>query len=86
MGDDGQRDPAIYEAFAAAHPDAVEAVAIRTLTRTQRVLSASNVRREEPAVDTVDVSTRWVTVADGYELGSALNDLARGGGAVAPGA
>ena len=86
VGDDGQRDPAIYEAFATAHPDAVEAVAIRTLTRTQRVLSASTVRREEPTVDTVDVSRRWVTGTDGYELGAALNDLALGGGAVAPGA
>jgi phosphatidate phosphatase APP1 len=79
VGDDGQRDPAIYEAFAAAHPDAVEVIAIRTLTRTQRVLAAPALGRQEPPIEATDVATPRVTGADGYELGSALGDILRGG-------
>jgi phosphatidate phosphatase APP1 len=84
VGDDGQRDPAIYEAFATAHPDAVDAVAIRTLTRTQRVLLAPIARPEETAVRAVLTSTRWVTGKDGFELAPALDDLTRDGGAAGP--
>jgi phosphatidate phosphatase APP1 len=79
VGDDGQRDPAIYEAFASAHPEAVEAVAIRTLTRTQRALAAPAPGRPEPPIDATDAATRWVTGSNGDELASALGDLLRGG-------
>jgi phosphatidate phosphatase APP1 len=75
VGDDGQRDPQIYAAFAAAHPEAVAAVAIRQLTPTQRVLaSGAGAGPREPAapVDPSLVAPRWVTGADGYELASAL--------------
>jgi phosphatidate phosphatase APP1 len=73
VGDDGQRDPAIYAAFAAAHPDAVAAVAIRTLTPAQRALAATT-RHEAPAAADV-VAARWVTGPDGYALGAALDAL-----------
>ncbi len=39
VGDDGQRDPDIYQEFAKAHPDRVVAIAIRQLTATEQVLS-----------------------------------------------
>jgi phosphatidate phosphatase APP1 len=81
VGDDGQRDPAIYAAFATAHPEAVEAIAIRTLTRTQRMLAAPAPGRREPPIEATHVTTRSVTGADGYELAAALGDLLRHGAA-----
>ena len=49
VGDDEQRrDPQIYAAFAAAHPQAVIAVAIRQLTRTQRTLAIGARAASEP--------------------------------------
>jgi phosphatidate phosphatase APP1 len=75
VGDAGQRDPEIYAAFAAAHPDAVVAIAIRRLSRTQRALArGAEARPDEPAVRVGQVTPapRWVTGTDGYELASAL--------------
>ncbi len=39
VGDDGQHDPSIYREFARRHPDAVRAIAIRTLSTAEQVLS-----------------------------------------------
>ncbi len=39
VGDDGQHDPLIYREFAARHPEAVRAIAIRTLTTAEQVFS-----------------------------------------------
>ncbi len=39
VGDDGQHDPTLYQDFAEARPDRVEAIAIRELTPTEQVLS-----------------------------------------------
>ncbi|HEX2704725.1 MAG TPA: phosphatase domain-containing protein [Candidatus Lustribacter sp.] len=39
IGDDGQHDPKIYQDFAEARPDRVDAIAIRQLTPTEMVLS-----------------------------------------------
>ena len=39
MGDDGQHDPSIYREFARRHPGAVRAIAIRTLSTAEQVLS-----------------------------------------------
>jgi len=39
VGDDGQHDPKIYQDFAAARPELVDAIAIRQLTPTEQVLS-----------------------------------------------
>jgi phosphatidate phosphatase APP1 len=78
VGDDGQRDPEIYEQFATDHPDAVRAVAIRRLTTAQRVLAsraptsgatpmtATDLDDAPPAVTRADAP--WVTGADGHEL------------------
>ena len=39
VGDDGQHDPKIYQDFAEARPEIVDAIAIRQLTPTEQVLS-----------------------------------------------
>ena len=39
IGDDGQHDPKIYQDFAEARPEVVDAIAIRQLTPTEQVLS-----------------------------------------------
>ncbi len=39
VGDDGQHDPTIYREFARRHPTAVRAIAIRTLSAAEQVLS-----------------------------------------------
>jgi len=75
VGDDGQRDPEIYAAFASAHPEAVVAVAIRELTRTQRALSTGvGARTPAPSAPVAGSSAgpRWVSGPDGHALASAL--------------
>jgi phosphatidate phosphatase APP1 len=75
VGDDGQRDPQIYADFTGAHPEAVEAVAIRRLTPTQRVLAAGPTRSSgSPAAvaDPAAAAARWVTGSDGHELRAGL--------------
>ena len=83
VGDDGQRDPQIYAVFAAAHPQAVIAVAIRQLTRTQRTLAIGARAASEPAtpVEPSDIASCWVTGADGYELATALDHVPHGSAA-----
>ncbi|TWS23872.1 DUF2183 domain-containing protein, partial [Tsukamurella conjunctivitidis] len=39
VGDDGQRDPAIYAEFAREHPDRVAGIAIRSLSELEQVLA-----------------------------------------------
>lgn len=83
VGDDGQRDPEVYEEFATAHPEVVTAVAIRQLTRTQQVLAvgaASSSPRPNTSVDPAAAPVRWVTGADGHELASALAGVGIVGG------
>ena len=86
VGDDGQRDPQVYSEFAKAHPDAVKAVAIRRLTRTQQLLASGAVERTaEPRTAAAGQSfplMRWVTGADGYELAWALANAAPDAGTV----
>ena len=82
VGDDGQRDPQIYADFAAEHPDAVEAVAIRRLSAAQQVLTTgtptSGDARPAAADETATSSAGsvppvpWVAGADGFELLAAL--------------
>jgi phosphatidate phosphatase APP1 len=75
LGDDGQRDPEVYSQFATMHPDAVTAVGIRRLTRTQQVLAVGATApspRPSTTVAPADTPVRWVTGADGYELAEAL--------------
>lgn len=44
VGDDGQHDPAIYEAFTEEHPDQVAAIAIRQLTEPEQLLAHGTLR------------------------------------------
>jgi phosphatidate phosphatase APP1 len=76
VGDDGQRDPEVYSEFATMHPEAVTAVGIRRLTRTQQVLAASAAPASPPEStgDPSLVPVPWVTGADGHDLASALAD------------
>jgi hypothetical protein len=76
-----QRDPQIYDAFAALHPGAVDAVAIRRLSVAQRVLSsgtpiatATEQTAAEPATDATSAAPAppSVTGGDGCELRDAL--------------
>jgi phosphatidate phosphatase APP1 len=97
VGDDGQRDPAIYAAFAAEHPEAVQAVAIRRLSPTQHVLAsgphATGPATIPPGPASPPPDVPWVTGADGHELLTALvatgalparGDRAAGGGDASP--
>ena len=84
VGDDGQRDPQIYADFAAAHPDAVSAVAIRQLSVAQRVLASGTPTPSatpQSTLETAETETSpaargpalpWVSGSDGYELMAAL--------------
>ena len=82
VGDDGQHDPQIYADFAAAHPHAVHAVAIRRLSAAQQVLASgttSGARTTDPMAPAARAHPLpWVTGSDGYELLAAL----RGAGAL----
>ena len=87
VGDDGQRDPQVYAEFADAHPDAVAAVAIRQLTRTQQVLAmGATGRPAEPhtAAGRSFPRERWAIGADGYELASALATVPHSDASPAP--
>ncbi len=67
VGDDGQHDETRYGEFAAAHPDSVEAVAIRQLTPGEAVLAGGRSQHEAHAG-----TTRWVYGVDGSELADEL--------------
>ena len=67
VGDDGQHDPQIYDEFATTHADQVEVIAIRRLTPTQQVLSATPGIRREPAPH-----VRTVHAPDGFGLAAEL--------------
>jgi phosphatidate phosphatase APP1 len=73
VGDDGQHDPEIYAEFAAEHPDAVAAVAIRHLSPTQAVLAgafpgAAGSSKRFPA------DHQWLSAPDGAGLWRLLRD------------
>ena len=68
VGDDGQHDEEIYSAFAEAHPEQVEAVAIRQLSTSEAVLAGGR-KRDERAGST---GTRWVYSPDGAGMAEEL--------------
>jgi len=51
FGDDGQKDPEIYTAAAREHPDAVVAIAIRTMSRAERVVATAGAAKDGPHPD-----------------------------------
>ena len=68
VGDDGQHDPVVYGEFAAAHPEAVEAVAIRRLTPTEKLLASGLSPTEPLAVPPAAEGVARVSGGDGFEL------------------
>lgn len=77
VGDDGQHDPEIYGRFAAEHPEAVAAVAIRQLSEAEQLLAHGS--RRSPSTATPqerataqpprnDPEVAWVQGPDGHAL------------------
>ncbi len=76
VGDEGQHDPEIYDAFASERPDRVAAIAIRRLTATQQALTTVPTPHRPPAAPVPTVRAR-----DGYGLAREL----RAAGLLPPG-
>lgn len=72
VGDDGQHDEALYQAFAAAHPDRIAAVAIRELSGGEAVLAGGRAQRPSPADDGL---VPWVRGPDGAGLADELTRI-----------
>ncbi|QAY61374.1 DUF2183 domain-containing protein [Microbacterium protaetiae] len=64
VGDDGQRDDAVYTDFAGEHPRSVTAVAIRRLSSTQAVLAGGRTTVNDHTASGVP----WVSGDDGAAL------------------
>jgi phosphatidate phosphatase APP1 len=64
IGDDGQRDDAIYTGFAGGNPDNVAAVAIRRLSSTEAMLAGGRTTVDDHSASGVP----WVTGEDGAAL------------------
>lgn len=74
VGDDGQHDPATYAAFAARHPENVEAIAIRQLTEPEQLLAHGTLRPLDGARRTGPGPTT-VEAPDGHGLLRELQHL-----------
>jgi len=74
VGDDGQHDEELYRDFADAHPENVEAVAIRQLSTGEAVLAGGRRHVDDPEATASDAP--WVWAPDG--AGLALELGARG--------
>jgi phosphatidate phosphatase APP1 len=70
IGDDGQHDEELYRDFANAHPDNVEAVAIRQLSTGEAVLAGGRTHVEDAEENASDAP--WVWAPDGAGLASEL--------------
>jgi len=72
IGDDGQHDEDLYGEFTVAHPEKVEAVAIRQLSSGEAVLAGGRSKAEKHS----ELSgTPWVYAPDGAGLSEQLTDL-----------
>jgi len=77
VGDDGQHDPEVYGAFAAAHPDRVRAVAIRHLSPTEQVLSRGLAADpQQTGRASARSEATWVVGPDGTALAERLRERA----------
>lgn len=72
VGDDGQHDEELYRDFAAAHPENVEAVAIRQLSTGEAVLAGGRSHVADPEATASDAP--WVWAPDGAGLAVELGD------------
>jgi phosphatidate phosphatase APP1 len=76
VGDDGQLDPVVYAEAAARWPGRVAAIAIRTLTRAQRILVAAVPGRSIIGDDSANLSPIPIVQAhDGHTLAARLAAL-----------
>lgn len=73
IGDDGQRDPEIYNGFAVRYPQNVEAILIRNLTFGESVLSSGRVWGDNRARDIIK-GDLWVEGNDGTALYQQLRE------------
>lgn len=73
IGDDGQRDPEIYNGFAVRYPHNVEAILIRNLTFGESVLSSGRVWGDNRARD-ITKGDLWLEGNDGTALYEQLKD------------
>lgn len=71
IGDDGQHDEALYDAFASEKLPSVEAVAIRQLSNSEAVLAGGRSRAKEQAKKH---GIRWIYGPDGASLADQLTD------------
>ena len=73
VGDDGQHDEAIYEAFAREHPENVAAVAIRHLSPAESML-AQGLPAPQGAPAREEGEHAWVSAPDGAGLAALLRE------------
>lgn len=74
IGDDGQRDPDIYNGFAVRYPDNVAAILIRNLTVGETVLSSHKVWVDHKAQE-ISKGRLWAEGHDGMTLYKKLREL-----------
>jgi phosphatidate phosphatase APP1 len=75
VGDDGQRDPAVYSELAADHPDHVAAIAIRELDPGEQVLAHGHPVERLDLEEERTPATPEVRGPDGAALAAQLRDL-----------
>lgn len=71
IGDDGQKDDAIYTQFTSEYPGSVAGVAIRRLSPAEAVLAGGRTVVDDHS----DVSVPWVTASDGAGLLERLEEV-----------
>ncbi len=74
VGDDGQRDPYIYNGFAVRYPDNVAAIVIRNLTVGETMLASGRVWSDYRAEQMMR-SPLWIEATDGVTLSKKLREL-----------
>ena len=74
VGDDGQRDPYIYNGFAVRYPDNVAAIVIRNLTVGESMLASGRVWSDYRAEQMMR-SPLWIEATDGITLSKKLREL-----------
>lgn len=73
IGDDGQRDPDVYNGFALRYPEHVAAILIRNLTVGESVLASGRVWGDDRAKQ-VAAGSLWMEANDGATLSDRLRD------------
>ena len=73
IGDDGQRDPDIYNGFAVRYPQNVAAIMIRNLTVGESVLASGRVWSDQRAQKMTN-SPLWMEANDGHTLSRLLRE------------